>query len=210
MGRMHPTADEMVSFQDGTATPAIHAAVATHMASGCAECASAAQGLQASLDLLRRDALTEVPAATVKAALGALRAVRRGEAVRAALDRVDAVAARIASLLFDSGAAPALAGVRGTAVAPVRQLVYEWEADRYTLHISRGTRAAYDVMGQILSADGTVQDVPVRLCSDGGAGMEALSSATGEFAFDAVRPGRYTVVVAAASGEVTLPGLELP
>ncbi len=211
MGRLHPTADELVSFLDGTADAAVHAAVTAHLSPGCADCDAAAARVRDSLALLRRDALTEVPAATVKAALGRLRAARRADTVREVVAQVEAVAARIASLLLDSGATPALAGVRSAAVAPVRQLVYEWDDDRYTVRISRGTtRAAYDVMGQILAADGHVEEVPVRLCPDGGAGRDAMSNATGEFSFDAVGPGRYSIVVGTAGAEVTLPGLELP
>ena len=211
MGRIHPTADELVSLHDGTARPATRLSVTAHLAAGCADCARVANRLHATLDLLHRDALVDVPAATMKSAREQLRAARRRSAVRAVVERLGAIATRIATLLFDSGSSPVVAGMRGSTVVPVRQLVYEWEDDRFTLRVSRGAaRAAYDVMGQILAADGVVDDLPVRLRPDSGADMEARSSATGEFLFDAVRPGRYSVIVTAAHGEVTLQGLELP
>lgn len=157
---------------------------------------------------LRRDRLTPVPEAVRNRALGRLRlkvAARTRESLAArALRAVE----RIASLVLDSAAQPALAGVRG-GTASARQLVYEWNADRYALRIQR-RQAAYDIMGQILRSTGEPSAVRVELRPEHGRARLVRSSTTGEFAFDAVSAGRYSLHVGPPEEAVTLPGVDLP
>jgi hypothetical protein len=206
----HPTLEEILSVLDGRRTGPAR----MHVESGCTMCREVADRYRPLLRSLAQDRLDEAPAAWKRRALAAIAAERRREAGRAVVRTVSAAISRIASLVVDSGAAPALAGVRAGApagaVAPVRHLIFESETNRFTLRVERSTEGTfYDIRGQILLTQGAADAVPVTLRPQKGRARTTRSETTGEFVFERVHPGRYALVVDAAGGSVTLPGIDL-
>lgn len=109
----------------------------------------------------------------------------------------------VATLAFDSGAAAPAAGFRSGAAGGNQQLVYDAQVAEIALNVRpRPGNGKMDLYGQIFPA---VEEDPetfsVRLLK----GPEEVGLATadelGEFAFEAVRPGIYEMVLSAAQIE---------
>ncbi len=124
----------------------------------------------------------------------------------------------IAALTFDSAAQPSLMGTRAAAgAADARQLVYATEAFDVALNIQpRQQTPQLDLLGQLLPNRDDVlpDDFAVQLlhvCEGSDAREQGLVMADdlGEFAFEALAPGRYRVVISGAALEVELPPLTL-
>lgn len=208
MTTAHPTLDQITSLVDGTLSSREGREVKAHLASGCSRCENAAARARTTLDALREHALTPAPPVLVERALEALRA-RRAPA-GALARRAATLVARIATLVLDSGRSPAPAGVRSSAAAAVRQLVYEWDADRFTVRVQRsGSHDRYEIMGQVLLTEGVVGGLRVTLRPEKGRSQRVLSESTGEFLFANVPAGSYSILVECPGGTVSLPGIEL-
>ncbi len=207
MMTQHPTLDELLSSLDGRD---VSPAVSTHLASGCVDCDTASARLRPVLRSLAQDRLEPAPRALKRAALSMIAAERRREAGRKVVEKLSDVIGRVAALLVDSGAAPALAGTRGSAVAPVRHLIFESDDDRFTVRVERAAdRTSYELMGQVLLMTGATGSLPVTLKPEKGRARTAESQTTGEFAFANVQPGRYALIVETMDGPITLPGIDL-
>lgn len=207
MESRHLTLDEIAALFDGRLEGRAKKAAEAHLKTGCPQCGAEAEEIRAALRALERYDLEPLPTAVAERALAAIRGLRaRGSLVKRAGEALE----RIAGLVLDSSREIAPAGVRG-AVAPVRQLVYEWEEDRFTLHIRRDDdESAYEIMGRIFSTEGDVAGVAIHLNRASGRGLTARADATGQFVFEGVRRGSYTVRIELPGGDVTLPGIELP
>ncbi len=207
METRHLTLDEIAALLDGRLAGSDRNAAEAHLAGGCAPCRAEADEVRLALRALARYDLEPLPRAVAERALEAIRALRAGGRLAR---KVGEALERVAALVFDSGAETARVGVRG-AVAPIRQLVYEWEEDRFTLHIRREPEESeYEIMGRVFSTVGEVADVEVQLKPASGRARKTRTEATGQFVFEGVRRGRYTVRIDSPGGDVTLPGIELP
>ncbi len=209
MKTSHLTLDTIAALLDGRLADDVRVQAEAHLAEGCAECRAHAEELGTALRALKSYSLTPVPGAAVERALASLRERGFGAALaRKAGEALD----RVAALVFDSWKTPATAGVRGSAVAPVRQLVYEWEDDRYTLHVQRDSETdPYVIRGRVFLTEGNAGAINVHLSPATTArARKAKTDASGEFVFETVRRGRYTVRIEAPGGDVTLSGIELP
>ncbi len=206
MTRIHATLDEVVSFLDGTMPAREKRRLAAHIDGGCARCGALAAQIKTTLD-----ALNEVPAVPsfADARERALREIRERVEGRGLAALGKAVAARVATLLLDSLRSPAPAGARG-GVAPVRHLVFEWEGDRFTIRVALGAEpGTYRVAGQILAAGREDVEVPIHLRPARGRARRTTSRPSGEFLFEGVPPGDYSLVVGYPEGDVVLTGIDL-
>jgi hypothetical protein len=116
---------------------------------------------------------------------------------------------RLAAVLsFDSaGASPLAFGRRGRA-QPVRQLLYSVEGRDIDLRLAAGSTGAaprWRIAGQVLGPDrqGTVELL------QGDERLQTSWDALGEFAFDGVGPGSWTLRLQGTDWATELPALEL-
>lgn len=183
-----------------------------HLATSCSRCREAAAEIGSAVHALRTYALSEVPPVVVEATLARLAERREGLAAAHLVKRAARSVERVAALVFDTwaNAAAAAAGIRSGAVAPVRQLVYEWQNDRFTVHVQRERDdAPFVIRGRIFLTDGGVDGLVVHLESPTARTKKTKTETTGEFAFEGVRRGGYVIRIEAPGGDVILGGIEL-
>ncbi|MHC5026341.1 MAG: hypothetical protein ACYTGR_06215, partial [Planctomycetota bacterium] len=135
-----------------------------------------------SVELLRRlESLSETPVTADSIGIGA------------ALAWVTDATRVVATLLFDSRAQPALAGVRGA--DETRQLIYETEAGRLDVTVAAGADAALAVRGQLrASTDGTPGEVVLARTGTEESVAMTRADARGRFGFS-VPVDRYDLYV---------------
>lgn len=118
----------------------------------------------------------------------------------------------VAGLTFDSGSRTALAGVRTAAMrGSQRQLVYSTDVADIALNIQkRSVDRNLDLSGQILPGDDLAPDsFSVQLLS----GTKEIGITTtdelGEFAFQAIAPGKYEILLSSDEVEIIMSPIEL-
>lgn len=157
-------------------------------------------------DLLRRAvALPDAPASAVQAAM---RLWPRTQAPGFATLARGAVQRIVASLSFDSWAAPAFAaGLRGAATE-TRQLLFTANGRDIDVRVTPEA-AHFTIAGQVLGPDeaGSVELLP----ANGGADPTSAVHLDdlGEFRIENVPPGMYTLMLRLPDADIELPGLEL-
>jgi hypothetical protein len=212
----HPTHDEIVSWLDGTLLARRRKFLETHMSRGCAPCQAKADGIRATLGALSEFSLAPAIPGAGQRALERIRELAArdpADGAAALARRARAALERVASLVFDSWRSPAPAGARAASpsVAAVRQLIYEREDDRYTLRVTRSSsRVPYQIIGQLLMTGQPVDRVALLLRGADGRAVTIRSEDTGEFFFEDVPPGEYTILIRHPDGDVVLPGIDLP
>ena len=177
------------------------AAMSAHL-SACTECSELVAALRLVADLALRDSVDTPNANTIHAA----------EAIFSMWtpDRVRLFSPAAAQLVFDSFAAPALAGIR-SGQPMYRQLLYEARPYAIDLRVDhpRGERRM-SLTGQVATVDATrpVSGVRVTLLSDAGARMieQVRTNAEGEFHFEYEPAPRLQLRVDVES----CPQIELP
>lgn len=116
----------------------------------------------------------------------------------------------IASLVFDSFARPALAGVRSTETAN-RQLLYSAGDYRVDLQVAAAEHARADLMGQVLMEGEATFDAVSGLKLDIARGGKVVYSVKtdeiGEFKFAGLEFGVYDLTVELSEGIITIPDL---
>jgi hypothetical protein len=116
----------------------------------------------------------------------------------------------VATLTFDSGRQPAL-GCRATTPELQRQLAYTTEAADVAIDVRpRRSDGLLDIHGEILPVDSTDTGAfAVQLLAGS---SEVATTATNdllEFAFEAVPPGMYEIIVSSEQSEISIPQVEL-
>ena len=116
----------------------------------------------------------------------------------------------VAQLTFDSRLQPALVGVRGGPVEP-GQLLYTTDRLDIELHVLSAGPGQVRILGQALSRDPelNVADCAVQLLA--GEREIGLTSTNelGEFTFEAIPCGDYTLVLVSEEGEIELEHVDL-
>jgi len=116
----------------------------------------------------------------------------------------------VAQLTFDSRLQPALVGVRGGPVEP-GQLLYTTDRLDIELHVLSAAPGQVRILGQALSRDPelNVADCAVQLLE--GEREIGLTSTNelGEFTFEAIPCGDYTLVLVSEEGEIELEHVDL-
>jgi hypothetical protein len=116
----------------------------------------------------------------------------------------------VAQLTFDSRLQPALAGLRGGPAEP-GQLLYTTDRLDIELHLLPAGPGRVRILGQALSRDPdlNVADCAVQLLA--GEREIGLTSTNelGEFTFEAIPGGDYTLVLVSEEGEIDLKHVDL-
>jgi hypothetical protein len=159
--------------------------------------------LQRVLTLLRQGPLPAPPAAAVRAAKDLIS--RHPARMTGPIQHL---AETIAVLIFDSRAAPALAGFRGSAADTPLHLIYRTELAEVDLQIqpAHGDAPLTRILAQVES------QLPARsahlLHADTTAAAEAQINSRGIFSFT-IAPGRYDLTITLADASIRIPSLEL-
>ncbi len=117
----------------------------------------------------------------------------------------------VATLSFDSRMQPAVAGVRATgARESQQQLVYTTDVADVALNIQPRSDNRFDLDGQIFPAGDVAPDAfSIQLLRQADELGLTTADDLGEFAFEAVSPGVYELIVSTDQFEVLIAAVEL-
>ncbi len=199
-----PSFEKIIDYLDGSIDTDEAARTKAHLETGCSMCAATQQWYERVNLLTSSDDLTEPPPWVLK------RALKLFESQRARGSVIERIGRAVASLVFDSLARPAIAGVRSTDTAN-RQLLYRAGDYNIDLQIAPIDEARAELIGQVLrEGENTFQSVAELSLNLKGAGETQLSSKTnqlGEFAFNNVDQGNYDLSIETPEGVITIQGL---
>lgn len=143
-----------------------------HLDGSCADCEQRLRHWKRMRDFGFQESCNEAPAGAVRMAAAAFQALQR---------KARKTVREIATLVFDSLSGAPLAGVRSTAGAGERQLLYRAGPLMIDMKLQMSTDAdRFSLMGQVLSSDDAValDEVPVHLLSGA---SELASTSTNRF-----------------------------
>jgi len=178
--------------------------VATHLANGCAVCCETRDWYQQVRLVAAGDDTVEPPQWVFK------RAVRVFETQHQRPALSQRIGAAIASLVFDSFAAPALAGVRSTETTE-RQLLYRAGDYSIDLQIAPSEHARADLNGQVLKESDpkfeSVSGLRLDIARNDKVVFSAVTNEMGEFRISGMKLGVYNLRVELPEGNITVPDL---
>lgn len=185
--REHVRLRHFADRRDGTLAPRRAEAMDTHLATGCAQCASSMHRLDTALAALREGPLPEPPRAVVRDTLRMFRAARWAELTETA-GRI------VARLVFDRRFEPVPA-LRSAPGATRRML---WNVGKHELDACIVERASDgELVGQFLPVDDD-GSTPVRgeveIRSRGRRVARAAFDLDGRFAFASLPHGTYALL----------------
>jgi hypothetical protein len=195
----HVNADKLMEYMDGQLTEEAKARIDTHL-SHCSDCQETKQELHQFVIRLQSDSSNEPPAETLHWGVSLFQPML--QPVESAGSRVRKI---VASLVFDTFDAPALAGVRRVG-APPRQLLFRaGDVDVDVKIESMETNDRISLVGQVLSnTEKFFDNTPVKLESHGMVRYKTMTNFVGEFVFDEVPKDTYHLSVDLPEGQITL------
>jgi hypothetical protein len=201
-----PSFEQLVDFLDRRLDEADATAVAIHMA-GCPACSDVTGWYERVRGAAASDDSIAPPAWVLK------RAVRIFDAQQRSSPRLtERIGQVIASLVFDSFARPALAGVRSTETAN-RQLLYRAGDYSIDLQVAPSEHSQLDLIGQVLKEGEpsfeSVSGLKLDITRGGGVVFSAVTDGMGEFKLSGVEPGIYDLRVQLPEGSITLPDVPI-
>ena len=201
-----PSFEQLIDFLDRRLDEADAAAIATHTAS-CSACADVTGWYGRVRGITASDDSIAPPSWVLKRAVRIFDSQRRSSP--GLTERIGQV---IASLVFDSFARPALAGVRSTETAN-RQLLYRAGDYSVDLQIARAEHWQLDLIGQVLEGGQTsfesVSGLKLDITRGGGVVFSAVTDEMGEFNVSGIEPGVYDLRVQLPEGSITLPDVPI-
>ncbi len=197
--------EQLLDTAQGRAEPLVADRVHTHLASGCARCQGNWDWIQRIVNVTATDDSVEPPQWVLN------RAVRLFESHGP--QHKPSVWQRIAaSLVFDSLIQPQPVAIRQTTQA-ARQCLYragEWDVD---LSFEAGEDPeTVNITGQILKGEGLAQEVvgiPVHLIQGGQTVASTAANRLGEFTFDHIAPGAYSLSIQLTDEHLWIEHLEV-
>jgi hypothetical protein len=199
-----PSFERLIDYLDNRLPEAKAASVATHLATCCAACGEKRDWYQQVRLVAASDDTVEPPPWVLK------RAVRIFDTQRHRPRLAKRIGEAIASLVFDSFAGPALAGVRSTETAE-RQLLYRAGDYSIDLQIAPSERARADLIGQVLkesdSSYESVSGLKLDIARDAKVVFSAVTNELGEFKISGMELGVYDLRVELSEGNITVPDL---
>lgn len=199
-----PTFERIIDYLDNRLPEAEAARVATHLADDCAVCGESRDWYQRVRIAAASDDTVAPPPWVLK------RAVKIFEMQRDRPRLATRLGQAIASLVFDSFAGPALAGVRSTETAD-RQLLYRAGDYSIDLQIARSEHARADLNGQVLKeSDPTFESVSglkLDIARDARVVLSAVTNEIGEFKISGIELGVYDLRIELSEGNITVPDL---
>jgi hypothetical protein len=197
-----PSFEQLVDFLDQRLDEAEATAVARHKTS-CAACSQAIGWYERVRVVTASDDSIAPPSWVLKRAVRIFGARRQGSSTRL----TERIGQAIASLVFDSFARPALAGVRSTETAN-RQLLYRSGDYSVDLHIAPSERSKLELIGQVLKerepSFESVSGLKLDLARSGRVLLTTVTDEVGEFKVSEIEPGTYDLRVQLPEGSITL------
>lgn len=199
-----PSFERLIDYLDNRLPEAEASRVATHLAGNCAVCGESRDWYQRVRIVAASDDTLAPPPWVLK------RAVRIFEMQRDRPRLAVRIGQAIASLVFDSLARPALAGVRSTETAN-RQLLYCAGDYSLDLQIAPSEHTRADLIGQVLKeSDPTFESVSglkLDIARGGKIVCSAVTDEMGEFKVSGMEQGVYDLRVELFEGSITVPDL---
>lgn len=201
-----PSFERLIDYLDSRLPEAEAKGVATHLAGNCTACAESRDWYQQVRIVAKTDDSVEPPAWVLKRALRLFETQGHRPKLAARLGQA------IASLVFDSFARPALAGVRSTET-PNRQLLYRAGDYSIDLQIAPSEHAHASLIGQLLrESEATFESVSglkLDIARGGKVFFSAVTDEMGEFQVSGIEQGMYDLRVELLEGSITVPDLPL-
>ena len=198
-----PGFEKLIDYLDSQIASAEAETVKAHLES-CHQCTAVAQWYEKVRAIADSDEMIEPPSWVARRAIRLFENRRSQPGLKEKLGRL------VASLIFDSQAQTAIAGVRSTETLN-RQLLYE--ADNYSIdvQISLSEEPRAGLVGQILRKDDlqfeSVSRIPLDLIREGQTIRSTLTSETGEFSISEIDFGEYDLRIDLLDVSITVAGL---
>lgn len=201
-----PGFERLIDYLDGHLTQAEASRVSAHIESGCRRCAANREWYEKVRLVAGSDDMSEPPPWVLK------RALRIFENRQTRSHLIERLGRAVASLVFDSFAKPAIAGVRSTATND-RQLLYRAGDYSIDLQITPASQSRADLIGQVLregeASFSSVAAIRLELSRGGEVLISTATNDMGEFAFNNLGQGEYDLLVETTEGSITVPGLPI-
>lgn len=199
-----PSFERLLDYLDGTLAESEAERVVSHLSTGCKECAASQNWYLQTRSIAANDDSVEPPAWVTK------RAFRIFETQRPRL--VERLGQAIASLVFDSLARPAVAGVRSTETTN-RQLLYNAGDYSLDLQIAPLGQTRAELVGQILregeASFESVANLKLELSLAGKKVFDASTNEMGEFTISGIEQGIYDLQIETSEGSLTAQGVPI-
>lgn len=197
------TYDQIIDYAAGRGSAEERAAVAARLADD-PERAATARLLTRAFAVARSDDSVAPPESTLAAAKALFRE-RRARAAPPAL--LAGLRQMLAALVFDSRAAGALAGVRGSGA--VYQLAFESEVADVDLEVAAAGAEMRQLRGQVTAHDdATIQGIAVVAKGAPDVSTTVAPDARGTFVVT-VKPGRYDLYITIGETKLVVSDLEI-
>ena len=201
-----PSFDRLIDYLNDQLNAGEASGLAAHLSAGCRQCAETRDWYERVRAIAASDESVEPPSWVFK------RAVKIFETQKTRPNLIERIGQRVASLVFDSLAKPAIAGVRSTETTN-RQFLYR--ADDYSIDLqvapAEGLRA--DLTGQVLKegevAFESVSGLRLEIARRGEPVFSAVTDDMGEFKISGIDYGVYDLRIELGNGSITVPGLPL-
>ncbi len=199
-----PKFEQLVDYLDNRLTEAESAPVAAHLATDCQTCSETRDWYERMRAITASDESIEPPTWVLK------RAVRIFETQHNRPRLVERIGQAVASLVFDSLARPAVAGVRSTETTN-RQLLYRAGDYSIDLQVAPSDQSRADLIGQVLREDETtfesVSGLRLEIARGGQKIYSTVTDAMGEFKVSGMDCDTYDLRVELPEGSITVPQL---
>ncbi len=196
-----PSFERLIDFLDKRLEEPESSLIATHLATNCAPCAETTDWYERVRVVAASDDSLVPPSWVFK------RALRIFDTQQHHPGLTERIGQAIASLVFDSFARPALAGVRSTETAN-RQLLYRAGDYSVDLQIAPSEHAHVDLIGQVLKEDEasceSVSGLKLDIALAGKILFSAVTDEMGEFKVSGIEPGVYDLQVELSEGSITV------
>lgn len=197
-----PSFERLIDYLDNRLAAQDAERIASHLAGDCAQCLENRNWYLQTRSLAAGDDSLEPPAWVIK------RAFRIFETQRPRL--VERLGQAIASLVFDSFARPAVAGIRSTD-STYRQLLYNAGDYSIDLQVAPKPQANVELVGQILREGETsfesVANLKLELAAEDRKIAEVFTNEMGEFTISGLAQGIYDLRIETPEGSLTAKGI---
>ena len=201
-----PSFERLIDYLDGLLAPPEAEPVTRHLSSGCTQCGADREWYLAIKATTASDDSSAPPAWILK------RAFRIFEAKGTKPGLVERLGQLVASLVFDSLARPAMAGVRSTETT-ARQLLYRAADFSIDLQVVPSASSRLDLIGQVLregeAAFESVGQLNLELVRAGAPVFSSCTNEMGEFTVCDIDSGVFDLRIKLPEGTITVPDLPI-
>ena len=199
-----PGFEKLIDYLDGRLQTEAADLVASHLASGCEQCAADRHWYEAVTTVAAGDDSTEPPPWVLKRALNLFDSNRKSGSLG------ERISQAIAGLVFDSMARPAMVGIR-SAEAANRQLMYRAGDYSIDVQVMTADQPRAEVIGQVLRRSEmrfeSVGGLSLELKCEGDVIKSTTTNDLGEFTLSGIYFGEYDLEVKTPEGAITVVGL---